>query len=142
MDKYIDEVFGEVYDDSGIRKNYELDIFNKKFKPTLSLDRFSFDKVTDFQRQAFIEFEKNKQNIIEQIEQATIQYCKENYQVLNDDEIFNNVQLVSIIIHRKCEDNKRIIGFLINDNYDIELGIGVQVINEQVHDIDNQYLIV
>ena len=142
MDKYIDEVFGEVYDDSDISKEYELDIFDKLFKPILHLDCFNFDEITDFQRQTFIEFEKNKQNIVEQIEQATIQYCKETYDVLNDDEIFNNVELVSIIIHDSCEDNKRIIGFLINDNYDIELGIGVQVINEQVHDIDNQYLIV
>jgi len=141
MDKYIDEVFGELIHDITFKKKYHINIFNQESTVDISTRAFEFSEITQYQRQTFIEFEKKKDEIIKAVEQAVIQYCKATYDVSNEDEIFPNVELETIVIHRDSEENKRKVGFIISDEYNMEEGIGIQIINEKIHDIHNQYLI-
>jgi len=141
MNKFKDEVFGEIFHDIDFIKKYEIYIFNKNIKVHFCINVDEFSEISSHHRQTFIEFEKNKKEIIRKIENTAIEYCKTNYAALNENEILASLELVTIIIYRKCTKNERIIGFVIDDEYDLEMGIGIEMINEEIHAVGTQHLV-
>jgi len=140
MEKYIDEVFGNLIHDIDFIREYEVIFFNKKNKVELSVCADCYDDINDFHRQTFLTFENNKTEIIRKLEIAVTGYCI-NYYGVSKEEALKNIEIESIIVDHKCNVNKRIIGFVINDEYDPEMGIGIEMINEEVHAIGTQHLV-
>lgn len=79
--------------------------------------------------------------IIHKLEGAVTEYCIKYYSVTNKEEIFNNVKLTTIVVENRCAEDKRLIGFVIDDKYDPEMGIGIEMINEEVNAIGTQHLV-
>jgi len=141
MSKYCDSTFGELIHDISYMRGYNINIFNHKIKAELEVNVDYFNDITDYHRQTFIEFEKNIVEIAHKLESAVIQYCSKHYGVSNKEDIFTNVRLATIIIENRCTEDNRIIGFVIDDEYDSEMGIGIEMINEEIHAVGTQHLV-
>jgi len=141
MNKYIDNTFGGLLHKISFKKEYRIKIFSYEAKVKLKVDVDYFNDITDYHRQTFIEFEKNIFEIVNKLENAIIQYCSKHYGVSNNEDIFTNVRLATIIIENRCTEDNRIIGFVIDDEYDPEMGIGIEMINEEIHAIGTQHLV-
>jgi len=141
MSKYIDKVFGEIIHDIYFIKDYEITIFDQNHKVKLIVQASTLERITEFHRDTFIEFEKHRFEIIKKLELKAIQYCGEKYGVSSDKNILSKLSLSSILINYNCDNENRIIGFVINDEYDPEMGIGIEMINEEVHAIGTQHLV-
>jgi|GEM_PF-1539646 len=141
MKKYVDIAFGELYHEIYFIRDYEINIFNQSFVAELEVEVSDFNRITNFHRLTFIEFEKNLNQIIKKVEVAVINYCNKFYNASNKDNIFQKLTLTNIGINGRCDKNKRIIGFVIDDEYDPEMGIGIEMINEEVHAIGTQHLV-
>lgn len=143
---YNDEIFGVLdYNIMWNRKeNYTL--YGKDYEIILFIQGDENASPTETQRQAYVEFNKVKTLLQEDIEQKIFEYyqtvCKE-YREMYDETadlyaplVDNYLQLkgyvkpMSIMIPRT--ENERVVNILFKTKWDLELGIGIKIVNENI----------
>ena len=148
MKKLTDDVFGElIYENLFWRRLYLIEIFDRQVNIQLLVD--SYDDADDGsdintnQREAFLNFEKSKKDIIEEIEQAVLSYYKEitNNQMVSFEDIREmvNLKYLKVIYTEIGEDRE--LGFIFDASFDPELGVGVLISNERVVDVGVQDIV-
>ena len=148
MKKLINDVFGElIYENLFWRRLYPTEIFGKQINIQLVVDSY-YDNddgsdITTNQQEAFLNFEKNKKDIIEEIEQAVLSYYKKitNNQMVSFEDIREmvNLKYLKVIYTEIGEDRE--LGFIFDSSFDPELGIGVLVSNERVVEVGVQDIV-
>lgn len=148
MKKLINDVFGElIYENLFWRRLYPTEIFGKQINIQLVVDSYDDNDdgsdITTNQREAFLNFEKNKKDIIEEIEQAVLSYYKKitNNQMVSFENIREmvNLKYLKVIYTEIGEDRE--LGFIFDASFDPELGIGVLVSNERVVEVGVQDIV-
>ncbi len=148
MKKLINDVFGElIYENLFWRRLYPTEIFGKQINIQLVVDSYDDNDdgsdITTNQREAFLNFEKNKKDIIEEIEQAVLSYYKKitNNQMVSFEDIREmvNLKYLKVIYTEIGEDRE--LGFIFDASFDPELGIGVLVSNERVVEVGVQDIV-
>ena len=148
MKKLINDVFGElIYENLFWRRLYPTEIFGKQINIQLVVDSYVDNDggrhITTNQREAFLNFEKNKKDIIEEIEQAVLSYYKKitNNQMVSFEDIREmvNLKYLKVIYTEIGEDRE--LGFIFDASFDPELGIGVLVSNERVVEVGVQDIV-
>ncbi len=148
MKKLINDVFGElIYENLFWRRLYLTEIFGKQINIQLVVDSYDDNDdgsdITTNQREAFLNFEKNKKDIIEEIEQAVLSYYKKitNNQMVSFEDIREmvNLKYLKVIYTEIGEDRE--LGFIFDASFDPELGIGVLVSNERVVEVGVQDIV-
>ena len=148
MKKLINDVFGElIYENLFWRRLYLTEIFGKQINIQLVVDSYGDNDdgsdITTNQREAFLNFEKNKKDIIEEIEQAVLSYYKKitNNQMVSFEDIREmvNLKYLKVIYTEIGEDRE--LGFIFDASFDPELGIGVLVSNERVVEVGVQDIV-
>ena len=148
MKKLINDVFGElIYENLFWRRLYLTEIFGKQINIQLVVDSYDDaddgSDITTNQREAFLNFEKNKKDIIEEIEQAVLSYYKKitNNQMVSFEDIREmvNLKYLKVIYTEIGEDRE--LGFIFDASFDPELGIGVLVSNERVVEVGVQDIV-
>lgn len=133
-----DLVLGELTFDMWWSREYEITVFGRKYLVPLIVQTFDDDGISDNQREAFLEFEKNKSSIISSMEMAILAYYKENFSPNANtiEDVSTLVELLKIKI--LSSDDMRELGFIFNASFDPELGVGVFVVNENIEEVDVQ----
>lgn len=133
-----DLVLGELTFDMWWFREYEITVFGRKYLVPLIVQTFDEDGISDNQREAFLEFEKNKNSIISSMEIAILAYYKENFSpnANSIEDVSTLVELLKIKI--LSSDDLRELGFIFNASFDPELGVGVLVVNENIEEVDVQ----
>ena len=148
MKKLINDVFGGlIYENLFWRRLYLTEIFGKQINIQLVVDSYDDNDdgsdITTNQREAFLNFEKNKKDIIEEIEQAVLSYYKKitNNQMVSFEDIREmvNLKYLKVIYTEIGEDRE--LGFIFDASFDPELGIGVLVSNERVVEVGVQDIV-
>ena len=148
MKKLTDDVFGElIYENLFWRRLYLTEIFGKQINIQLVVDSYDDNDdgsdITTNQREAFLNFEKNKKDIIEEIEQAVLSYYKKitNNQMVSFEDIREmvNLKYLKVIYTEIGEDRE--LGFIFDASFDPELGVGVLISNERVVDVGVQDIV-
>ena len=148
MKKLTNDVFGElIYENLFWRRLYLTEIFGKQINIQLVVDSYDDNDdgsdITTNQREAFLNFEKNKKDIIEEIEQAVLSYYKKitNNQMVSFEDIREmvNLKYLKVIYTEIGEDRE--LGFIFDASFDPELGIGVLVSNERVVEVGVQDIV-
>lgn len=131
-----DLVLGELTFDMWWFREYEITVFGRKYLVPLIVQTFDEDGISDNQREAFLEFEKNKNSIISSMEIAILAYYKENFSpnANSIEDVSTLVELLKIKI--LSSDDLRELGFIFNASFDPELGVGVLVVNENIEEVD------
>jgi uncharacterized protein YdbL (DUF1318 family) len=148
MKKLTNDVFGElIYENLFWRRLYLTEIFGKQINIQLVVDSYDDaddgSDITTNQREAFLNFEKNKKDIIEEIEQAVLSYYKKitNNQMVSFEDIREMVNLKYLkVIYTEIEEDREL-GFIFDASFDPELGIGVLVSNERVVEVGVQDIV-
>ncbi|KNY26364.1 DUF6985 domain-containing protein [Pseudobacteroides cellulosolvens] len=141
-----DELFGHLEYDYLWQGKIEFFIFNQNNNITLSIECEDEDEdITDVQRKSMVEFAKNKERIIKEIETKIFNYyqsicpLKREKRVADIDKIapiIHNVDEVGSLVkpvnfYIKNSD-ERTIAILFECTWDFDLGVGVEIVNEEV----------
>ncbi len=118
----------------------------KEYEIRISLDNEEDEEFTDIQRQAYMEFNKNKETITDKLLQGIFEYYQseyEEYRRMYGDMadtyapvISDKSQLKGLVKPRTIciadDDKNRVLNILFDTKWDIEMGIGIRLINEEI----------
>lgn len=138
-----DKILGQLTFDVMWSRPYNIQIFGLEKSITLVIQTFDDDIITDNQRRTFQVFEKEKYNIISDVEKSLFVYYKSqfNTHATSISEVSSSVDLLNIKIMYTEEGEAQEIGFIFSANFDPELGVGVLVSNGKVKNIDVQDIV-
>lgn len=132
MSYIIDETFGKLEFNQGWTTNYSMDLFGKHFDIELIIDNDDKSEITDNQKSSYIFFQKNKIEILKNVEHILIEYTKNYLSEYDRDEedndtIESSIQPTGLIFPTDdLTDGKAEFGFLFESKFDPEGGIGVK----------------
>lgn len=103
------------------------------------------EEFTDIQRQAYIEFINNKEAITDKLLQAIFEYYQSEYEEYRRmygemadtyaPIISDKSQLKGLVKPRAiciADDENRVLNILFDTKWDIEMGIGIRLVNEEI----------
>lgn len=139
-----DDVFGELNYELMWNKKDCFVLYGKEFSVDLFVDGSEDELPTDKQKDTYIEFNNKKAALEKEIEQKIYEYYQsvcDEYRVMYEedadmyapliskaDELRGFVKPQSILIP-KIKD-KRIVNIFFKTKWDLEMGIGIQIVNE------------
>ena len=153
-----DDTFGDLmFDYSLYRSDYQLRLFGVELSTILRLQADDIDDITRNQREAFIEFEKNKALILEAVEEAIyayyLEHCEE-YRRSNESnkdqvaalvkspaELAELLELTALKVMYSSDSSVRKIGLIFDALFDRELGVGELIANEKVKEVSVQDIV-
>ena len=139
-----DQVFATLHNEESLwMREYKIELFNRLNIIGLIVYTYEDDgsDITDNQRETFIHFEYNKENVLKDVEQTLIQYCREDIGIVETDRIESLIILKYIkIMHTENGEDRRI-GFIFDTLFDLELGVGILVSNEKVIEVGVQDIV-
>lgn len=124
-------------------REYKIELFNRLNIIGLIIYTYEDDgsDITDNQRETFIHFEDNKENVLKDVEQTLIKYCREYIGIVETDRIESLIILKYIKIMHTENGEDRKIGFIFDTLFDSELGVGILVSNEKVIEVGVQDIV-
>ena len=150
-----DVVFGELEYNKFFWIKNEKEVYNffgKKFEINIKIDGEKDEEIKSVQRNAYTEYKNSLKEINLLIEETIYDYyqqeCDEYRKMFEDeadllapiitnkDELSNLVTLTDIIIDN--DDTNRVLIFLFETTWDIEEGIGLMLVNEEIKFIGGQ----
>lgn len=150
-----DVVFGELEYNKFFWIKNEKEVYNffgKKFEINIKIDGEKDEEIKSVQRNAYTEYKNSLKKINLLIEETIYDYyqqeCDEYRKMFEDeadllapiitnkDELSNLVTLTDIIIDN--DDTNRVLIFLFETTWDIEEGIGLMLVNEEIKFIGGQ----
>ena len=140
--KIVHPVFGELTFNYGWTKSIKLNIFKKEFSVEINIDADEDEVFDENQIKAFEFFFSDIQNRVTQAENSIVGYYNSIIDEVNakdnPSEIFRFLTVKQIMIPMNFDDNTREAGFICDCEWDIENGVGIKYINEQISEIGFQ----
>ncbi|WP_436898708.1 DUF6985 domain-containing protein [Acinetobacter gyllenbergii] len=139
-----DQVFATLHNEESLwMREYKIELFNRLNIIGLIIYTYEDDggDITDNQRETFIHFEDNKENVLKDVEQTLIKYCREDIGIVETDRIESLIILKYIKIMHTENGEDRKIGFIFDTLFDSELGVGILVSNEKVIEVGVQDIV-
>lgn len=147
-----DELFGELSYDYLWEGKTKVKLYGNEYEVGLGINGEEDDRIAQIQKDSYIIYKKNENEITKEIELAIYNYYKEIYKYereKNDINILNKVPDVTNYLDMKklitpiklCIpelDNDREIDILFECTWDFDLGMGIRIVNEKVTKIGVQ----
>ena len=157
MKQVTDSVFGAINYDVLWRRNYQLPFLRKEREIILVIAGDDDADFEDAQYEAFKEFEANRLEIVEEVEEALFKYylsiCTENREkfgsqadelspvISKREELDDLVSLKKIIVMESFDTESREMGFVLDAIWNPELGVGIKVVNGKVEAVGTQDIV-
>ena len=141
-----DDIFGQIQFEIMWQKKDNYFLYGKEFEITLFIQGEKDETPTNIQKEAYISFINKKMILMSEIEEKVFEYyqtvCAEYREMYGEEAdlyapiVYEPSQLVgfvkpqSIMIPRSKD--KRIINVLFKTKWDLEMGIGIQLVNERI----------
>lgn len=141
-----DELFGELQYDYLWEGKVIIKLYGLEYNINLNIDGEEDEMISEIQRDSFVQYFKNEDDISKQIEKAVFEYYKSIYmfkrekndknilkkipKVTNSEEMVNLIKPINFGIPET--DNEREIDILFNCTWDFDLGMGIRIVNEKV----------
>lgn len=133
-------------------------MFGKKREVILSIDGEEDANFSPIQREAYINFMSNMDEIMDAVELGIFEYYEDNYEEYRDmageveadkiapeistiKELGNLVIPTQLIIRRVRKNGVRRIGLVSDCTWDTDNGVGVRIENEKVEEVDYQDIV-
>lgn len=128
MNKRKDDILGEVAYDYGWVKKEKINVWGRELELDIIVSCFSNEDITDSQRETYIWFKNNINEIFEKAKLHLVQYCiqKNAVELANTDfsNMFKYVKPKSMLFSQDSAHNKKM-AILFNYKFDKENGIAV-----------------
>ena len=147
-----DEVFGEIQFETMWQKKDSYVLYGKEFEIILFVQGDESEISTSIQKEAYIEFNNKKVRLLKEIEEKIFSYyqsvCDEYRDMYGEDadlyapivdepgQLKGFVKPQSIMIPK--QKDKRVVNVLFKTKWDLEMGIGIQLVDEQVEIVGAQ----
>ncbi|MGG3193088.1 MULTISPECIES: DUF6985 domain-containing protein [Priestia] len=160
MTRINDELFGKLeYKNNFWRGKTTIKMFGEEKEILLSIDAYENTDFSNVQKEAFLSFIQDMENIMNEAEKHIYDYYIENYEEyremignkLEADQVVPNIHAVSdlkklvepaeLIVRRVRKNGKRRLGLLCDVCWDIENGIGVKMEDEVVEEVGYQDIV-
>lgn len=141
-----DDVFGQIQFEIMWQKKDNYFLYGKEFEITLFIQGEKDEAPTNIQQEAYISFINKKMILMSEIEEKVFEYyqtvCAEYREMYGEEadlyapivdepsQLVGFVKPQSIMIPRSKD--KRIINVLFKTKWDLEMGIGIQLVNERI----------
>lgn len=141
-----DDIFGQIQFEIMWQKKDNYFLYGKEFEITLFIQGEKDETPTNIQKEAYISFIKKKMILMSEIEEKVFEYyqtvCAEYREMYGEEadlyapivdepsQLVGFVKPQSIMIPRSKD--KRIINVLFKTKWDLEMGIGIQLVNERI----------
>lgn len=147
-----DEMFGELIYDYLWEGRVTINLYGEKYEIDLGIEGEEEEGISELQKEAYMMYKKKESEISLKIEKAIYEYyCSicDYEREKNDVEIFKKVPNITNHLEMKnlvkpiklCIpelDDEREIDLLFDCTWDIELGMGVSIVNEEINIIGVQ----
>lgn len=158
MEMIEDKVFGYLKYDYDWERVYSITMFNRETDIYLSITGDEDEEIQDTQRNAFLQFQANKDKILNDSEEKLLEYYIQNYDQLayrlNDDRIEEVLPRVStieelgkimeptmLVFQRNFDTNINKFGIALGCKWDDEAGIGIRFKNGEIVEIGSDDII-
>ena len=160
MTRINDELFGKLEHKNNFwRGKTRIKMFGEEKEILLSIDAYENTDFSNVQKEAFLSFIQDMENIMNETEKHIYDYYIENYEEyremignkLEADQVVPNIHAVSnlkklvepaeLMVRRVRKNGKRRLGLLCNVCWDIENGIGVKIEDEVVEEVGYQDIV-
>ena len=141
-----DDIFGQIQCEIMWQKKDNYFLYGKEFEITLFIQGEKDEAPTNIQKEAYISFINKKMILMSEIEEKVFEYyqtvCAEYREMYGEEadlyapivdepsQLVGFVKPQSIMIPRSKD--KRIINVLFKTKWDLEMGIGIQLVNERI----------
>lgn len=141
-----DDIFGQIQFEIMWQKKDNYFLYGKEFEITLFIQGEKDEAPTNIQKEAYISFINKKMILMSEIEEKVFEYyqtvCAEYREMYGEEadlyapivdepsQLVGFVKTQSIMIPRSKD--KRIINVLFKTKWDLEMGIGIQLVNERI----------
>ena len=141
-----DDIFGQIQFEIMWQKKDNYFLYGKEFEITLFIQGEKDEAPTNIQKEAYISFINKKMILMSEIEEKVFEYyqtvCAEYREMYGEEadlyapivdepsQLVGSVKPQSIMIPRSKD--KRIINVLFKTKWDLEMGIGIQIVNERI----------
>ena len=141
-----DDIFGQIQFEIMWQKMDNYFLYGKEFEITLFIQGEKDEAPTNIQKEAYISFINKKMILMSEIEEKVFEYyqtvCAEYREMYGEEadlyapivdepsQLVGFVKPQSIMIPRSKD--KRIINVLFKTKWDLEMGIGIQLVNERI----------
>ena len=141
-----DDIFGQIQFEIMWQKKDNYFLYGKEFEITLFIQGEKDETPTNIQKEAYISFINKKMILMSEIEEKVFEYyqtvCAEYREMYGEEadlyapivdepsQLVGFVKPQSIMIPRSKD--KRIINVLFKTKWDLEMGIGIQLVNERI----------
>lgn len=141
-----DDIFGQIQFEIMWQKKDNYFLYGKEFEITLFIQGEKDETPTNIQKEAYISFINKKMILMSEIEEKVLEYyqtvCAEYREMYGEEadlyapivdepsQLVGFVKPQSIMIPRSKD--KRIINVLFKTKWDLEMGIGIQLVNERI----------
>ncbi len=141
-----DDIFGQIQFEIMWQKKDNYFLYGKEFEITLFIQGEKDEAPTNIQKEAYISFINKKMILMSEIEEKVFEYyqtvCAEYREMYGEEAdlyapivdepslLVGFVKPQSIMIPRSKD--KRIINVLFKTKWDLEMGIGIQLVNERI----------
>ena len=139
-----DDIFGQIQFEIMWQKKDNYFLYGKEFEITLFIQGEKDEAPTNIQKEAYISFINKKMILMSEIEEKVFEYyqtvCAEYREMYGEEadlyapivdepsQLVGFVKPQSIMIPK----DKRIINVLFKTKWDLEMGIGIQLVNERI----------
>lgn len=150
-------IFGELQYDYVWRRDYQINIFSETTEGKLNIYGEEGEDIENIQVDAFLEFEKNKSRLCDEIEQALYNYYqnvvmvyREKYGKSADTHapIVNNIEDMKMIVKFEAlnlpysfVENERVVGVIFQAKWEKEHGVAVKIVNGEIADVGYQDIV-
>ncbi|WKU21108.1 MULTISPECIES: DUF6985 domain-containing protein [Priestia] len=160
MTRINDELFGKLeYKNNFWRGKTTIKMFGVEKEILLSVDAYENTDFSNVQKEAFLNFIQDMENIMNKAEKHIYDYYMENYEEYREmiankseaDQVVPNIHSVldlkklveptELIVRRVRKNGKRRLGLLCDVSWDIENGIGVKMEDEGVEEVGYQDIV-
>ncbi|PVE70005.1 DUF6985 domain-containing protein [Priestia megaterium] len=160
MTRINDELFGKLEHKNNFwRGKTTIKMFGEEKEIRLSIDAYERTDFSNIQKEAFLSFIQNMENIMNETEKHIYDYYMENYEEYREmiankseaDQVVPNIYSVSdlkklvepteLIVRRVRKNGKRRLGLLCDVSWDIENGIGIKMEDEGVEEVGYQDIV-
>ncbi|USL40245.1 DUF6985 domain-containing protein [Priestia megaterium] len=155
-----DELFGKLkYKNNFWRGKTMIKMFDVEKEILLSVDTYENTDFSNVQREAFLSFIQDMENIMNEAEKHIYDYYCENYEEYREmvcnkseaDQVVPKIDSVSglkrlvepteLIVRRVRKNGKRRLGLLCDVSWDIENGMGIKMEDEVVEEVGYQDIV-
>lgn len=152
-----DEAFGELRFEHLWVRDYRLQLFGREHPVRLVVEGDEGAPVEQAQREAYRRFEKRKDQLLKQAEDALFAHyqevapeCRARFgrsadelaPVLRDkQELARLVRPKEILFQESSEPDRRVVGILLECSWEPELGLAVKFVNEAVDEVGPQDIV-